>query len=643
MSPSQRPLLSRPRQWLAESLPRRLLVGLVAALLLSATLLTGLTLWLGQRAMRQEQAHALTQLVTVLESSLQNAMLQRDLPGLQRILDTLGQAPGIEQVRLLNREGEVRFASDPGQIGKILPTPCPQGRCSTMGLHSLPQERQGLDAQRIVYPIANQTRCLQCHGDLSQHPINGVLLIDLQTRPQAWMQWSYQALLLTAIGALVLLSLLMAWVLKHQLTRPLQRLSQATQRMGEGDYSARVQAPGSPQGLDEIARIGQQFDLMATQVAQTVLSLREHQAFLQQLVDAVPDAILVIDADHRIRIANRAYAEMLGRTPQEVAGERCHRIGRALSEPCPATMVNCPLLEVRERKSHCTIMSLRHRDGHEIPVEIDSAILQMAQERLVVQVLRPLDKAIRYSQELRLSTIGLLANGVAHEIHNPLASIRLALQAGLRGLRREDISRTELMGYLELVDDQIDRCVLTTRRLMNMSQPPSAELVPVALVPAIADVITLIAEEARLHKVHMHHDLQPDDVWLLADDAELRQIFINLIHNAIHAMPDGGELHILGRMADDGRYRIEVRDTGVGIPADNLSRIFQPFFSRRADGQAGMGLGLAVTKSIITRFGGDIQVSSTVGEGTVFTLVLRCPEPLGNPDDSTTATLGTQP
>ena len=105
------------------------------------------------------------------------------------------------------------------------------------------------------------------------------------------------------------------------------------------------------------------------------------------------------------------------------------------------------------------------------------------------QVLRPLERSIRFSQEQRLATIGLLANGVAHEIHNPLASIRLALQASLRGLKAKDISHEELVEYLELVDDQIDRAVLATDRLMQMSHPPGEDPEPVALSAAVDDVL----------------------------------------------------------------------------------------------------------------------------------------------------------
>jgi signal transduction histidine kinase len=122
-------------------------------------------------------------------------------------------------------------------------------------------------------------------------------------------------------------------------------------------------------------------------------------------------------------------------------------------------------------------------------------------EMLTVEILRPLNEAIRYSQEHRLSTIGLLANGVAHEIHNPLASIRLALQASLRGLAKGDMDTAELVHYLRLVDSQIDRCVATTQRLMHMSHPPGDSLVPVEVVAAIDDTVALLGEEARMRQV----------------------------------------------------------------------------------------------------------------------------------------------
>jgi len=240
-------------------------------------------------------------------------------------------------------------------------------------------------------------------------------------------------------------------------------------------------------------------------------------------------------------------------------------------------------------------------------------------------VLRPLDRTIRFSQQQRLSTIGLLANGVAHEIHNPLSSIRIALQASLRGLRSGEMDSEELTGYLQLVDHEIDRCVLTTQRMLQMSQAPAETLQPVSVAAAIDDVLALLREECRVRGVTVSVDGVPPTLRVMGDEAELRQVLVNLVHNALHAMPQGGRIDIRGEQAEDGQgFVLTVRDTGCGIDAKDLPLIFMPFFSHRADGQRGTGLGLAISKATMERFGGRIAVRSTPGQGSEFSLTLRC-------------------
>ncbi|MBK7025948.1 MAG: HAMP domain-containing protein [Polaromonas sp.] len=611
------------RQWLSGfSLSKRLIAGLIVALTVSGGLLVMISLSLGQGYVRNEQEVAAMRLVKVFESGLQNAMLHRDLSGLESILVTLGQAPGVESALLLNAQAKVRFSSRSADMDKqqsdTLHGLCLPPACVTMQpeMRWL-EQKQGL-ALQIAYPIANQTRCFQCHGSQQTHPINGVLVVDLKPVDTDARQNPYRVLLITGLAVLLLFSAMMVWTLRREVFRPLRQLSNTANRIAEGDFSARINWSRQ----DELGQVGRQFDAMASRIDSIVQSLETQQRFLQQLVDAIPDPILVIGPDWRIRIANTAYCELVGQSLDQIINTCCYRTGRGQDEPCPATLVTCPVVEARQNRSLRTIMTLRQRDGSEIPVEIDAVSLSYANEELTVEVLRPLDKTIRYSQEQRLSTIGLLANGVAHEIHNPLASIRLALQASLRGLRRNDISQIELIDYLELVDDQIDRCVLATQRLMQMSQPPSPSLGNVLLDEAIEDVLALLAEEIRIAYIRVERKISPPDIMLMADPTELRQIFVNLIHNAIHAMPKGGIISISGVVTKDNKYLIKVSDTGCGIAPDDLPRIFLPFFSRRADGKSGMGLGLAISKSLVVRFGGSISVSSEVGRGTEFQITL---------------------
>ena len=606
--------------WLARSLSRRLIMGLLIAMAVSSFALGGLALYFGRQSMQQEQELAASRLVVTFEASLYNAMLQRDLPGLQRIVDTLGQAVGIEQVRLLNPQGEVRFASRQGAMGNKAPELCGHTPCNQPSAQTTTwREQMAGPALEVSHRVANQARCAQCHGAPEHNPVNGVLVINFQ--PAAVGIWSQSELPLVGVGllSLALFGALMAWTLKAEVARPLHDMANITDRIAKGDFSQRLHVAHQ----DEIGRVAHQLNAMADNLHAKVTHLKRQQAFLQDLLDAIPDPVLVIGPDWRIRLANKAYCDLIGRPLGDIHMQCCYRVGKGRSEPCPSTLVSCPVLENRTGNGLRTIMSLRHADGREVPVEIDSAALTLEGERLTVEVLRPLERTIRFSQEQRLSTIGLLANGVAHEIHNPLASIRLALQASLRGIRKGNMPAEELVGYLELVDAQIDRCVLTTQRLMQMSVPPDGSLSPISVQHALDDVLALMAEDANVRNVRIVSHIHPNSLAVMADAAELRQVFVNLVQNAMTALTGGGVVSIEAQPAEAGGVRIRVSDTGPGISPENLPHIFLPFFSRRVDGSKGMGLGLAVCKAIVERFGGTIEAGNQADGGAVLTLTLK--------------------
>ena len=637
-SPLPAPAAPRPGvvpRWLDASLARRLMLGLAVALMVSALLLITLALAIGRDSLRRQHEAAATREARLFEASLQNAMLKRDLVGMADILTSLGQSPGVAQARLLAPGGAVRFASQPQAVGSAAPEAL-QGLCLQAGCPP-PAPRLGWQATpqgerlQIAYPILNQPRCAQCHGPADAKPVNGVLLVDFEPLAQAGPT-SRPALLLTAagLGTLALFATIMGLTLRRQVTEPLAALAGATDRLAAGDLATRVGS--AAHGPDELGRVARGFDHMAGRMQATVAELAGQHHFLQTLIDAVPDPVLVIGPDYRVRLANQAYATLLGREPASVTGQCCYRVGRGLDEPCPSTLVNCPVAEMRAQPQPVrSMMALRRADGSAVEVDIEAAPMVTASgETLTVEVLRPLDRSVRFSQEQRLSTIGLLANGVAHEIHNPLASIRLALQASLRGLKNGDMERAELTDYLQLVDREIDRCVATTQRLLQMSQAPSPTLQPVAVMPALDDVLALLGEECRARGVQVGVHIEPADMRVLADEAELRQVLVNLIHNALHAMPQGGRIDVEGRHsgkadadADAAGYELSITDTGCGIAADEQALIFMPFFSRRADGGRGTGLGLAICKAALERFGGRIAVRSAPGEGARFTLHLR--------------------
>jgi signal transduction histidine kinase len=168
-----------------------------------------------------------------------------------------------------------------------------------------------------------------------------------------------------------------------------------------------------------------------------------------------------------------------------------------------------------------------------------------------------------------------------------------------------------------MMNAEIDRCTGVTQRLLLLSRLPQQQAQIVALNPAVSDTIQLLEFDAQSHRIVQTIDLASVAPRVLADDSDLRMLVLNLVQNAHHAMPGGGQLHVRTRI-DGERVVLEVSDTGKGIPAEEIGRIFDPFFSRRADGEGGTGLGLTICKSIIERYVGSIEVSSQVGQGAVF-------------------------
>lgn len=612
------------RLWFATSLARRLMLVLMMALLCASGLLVGGVVWISGTAMQMEHEASAHRLAALFETSLHSAMLRRDLPGLTETLIHLGSLPGVHFAALLNPSGEVRFASREGDRGQQHPE-WVRGLCLSAGCTASPPRLDALETGatgllRIAYPIRNQARCSGCHGTTETHPVNGVLVLEF-TPPKDESRAVIQARRLLPLGltALAVLALAIWWVVRREVLAPVDRLAGVAAAVADGDLSARA---GSLSG-GELGQLGKQVDAMTGRLGAMIEQASQQGVFLQGLVDAAPDPMVVIDEDYRIVLANQAYATLIQRPLGAVRGRPCHRIGRGLGEPCPVTLVTCPVAELKKRPEPLrTVMSMLRRDDTQVSVEIHAAPLVGPDGRqLVVEAIRSLDDQVRFSQEQRLSAVGLLANGVAHEIHNPLASIRLALQSSLRGLRDGSMGVADVTEYLELVDQEIDRCALITQRLMTLSHPPGGTR-PVLLRTAVEDVVALLAEEARSARVTVNMTLQAPDARVLNDEAELRQVVLNLLQNAFHAMPAGGTLEI-GLSRDAGFFHFSVSDEGVGIPVEEQGLIFMPFFSRRADGRRGSGLGLAICKAILERHGGRIAVESRPGQGSTFHVFMR--------------------
>jgi len=304
--------------------------------------------------------------------------------------------------------------------------------------------------------------------------------------------------------------------------------------------------------------------------------------------------------------------------------------------PCPPTLITCPLYELGQDETTIkTMQDFTAADGTHERVQVFAAPLDIEvdgkKKRFVVESIRDLMRDIRFSQEQKLSALGQLAAGVGHEIRNPLSSIRLALQSSLRKLEENKLDPDQIEKYLHLVDGEIDRCIDITERLLKLSALPGEYLQVVDINKAVEETASLLRYDGEQRDISMSLDLSPSHPRVLAADSDIRMLVLNLIQNAHHAMLENGELKITTDI-DNGEVRISFVDNGVGISPKDKAHLFEPFFSHRADGINGTGLGLTICQSIVQRYKGRIEVEDIRPQGAAFSIVI--PEAGDNKDPS---------
>lgn len=617
----------------APGLYRKFLIGTAVGLTTLSLILLGFSWLFYRHQLTQERSQAAAEVNLLLQAALENAMLKRDLPGLNGIVRRLGEQPGIRSVAIVAPDHTIRFASDAALLGQGFPLEahgicldCPSPPQALVLRSVFTVDAQGREVMRSINPVANKPQCAGCHGAPAAHPINGALVVDYDAAPIR-QRAAQHAASLAGMGALLLLLTLAGggWFIRRQVLQPVQRLAAGTRALAAGQLDSRVKL----RGQDELAQLGESFNRMAASLEQQVRRSHEQEAFLQALVDAFPDGIRVIDPDtYTIVLDNRAYRTLVGRNPdQPCRDQTCHASSHGRAEPCPPSLMCCPVHEIHRNGQPCkTLMEFRHADGGARQVEVIAAPMQLvvggAEKRYVVESCRDLARLVKFSQEQKLAEIAQLATGVAHEIYNPLASVRIALHAMQRATAADSGGCREIRDYLQLVDGEVDRCIEITERLLKLgtASPASAQLVEVN--PAVAETLSLLVWEAEAGKVTIRSDdyAQPSPR-VLASDSELRMVVLNLVQNALHAMPDGGELRVETRQ-HDGKVEIIFADTGVGIRPADAAHIFEPFYSQRADGAKGTGLGLSICQSIVRNYGGRIHFESRVGHGSRFVVEL---------------------
>ncbi len=398
----------------------------------------------------------------------------------------------------------------------------------------------------------------------------------------------------------------------------------ALEAMKEGVFDYINRSPECAKAFPFVAnRALQGFHLMLEKV-RLQKELIETKNFLESIVEKAGDAISVVDLEGRVLYWNEGAERIYGYRKEEVLGQKVseflypkdkklkeeeERLMKELmakvlkGEVIPNVEVRRQTKEGREIITNMTLSPLRDAEGRIIGVtRICKDVTQMkrAEERLLLTE--------------RLTSLGELTAGVAHELRNPLAGIKINTQILLR---RKDLSETERR-LLESTEEGIEKIQKIVEDMLHFAKPKPAEFREAQINSLIEDSLNMF--QTKFKKANISLEFLKEEglpkVWI--DVHQIQQALINLILNAIQAMERGGRL-TLRTFLDGERVGVEVKDTGVGIPASHLKRIFDPFFTTKSEGT---GLGLSITLKIIEAHGGTIEVQSEEGVGSIFTIYL---------------------
>jgi len=357
------------------------------------------------------------------------------------------------------------------------------------------------------------------------------------------------------------------------------------------------------------------------------MSQREDR--FRNIITSLIDGVLLVQPDLRIGQANLAIEEMFRRSRDSFAGQD---IGELL--PGQPQVLKILQTTIEEGRSYRDVEALGFRkiNASTFPVSLTLSpfINGNNQSEGAVVLVRDLTLIKELEASTRqmdhLSSTELLTLGLAHEIRNPLGGIRASAQLLLL-----ELSSAEHREYLEVVIGEVDRINRMVKRMMDLSRPGELQLRSINIHKVLEDILLLEKEPLADKYGRVIQDYDPSLPLIEADEDQLKQVFLNLIKNAIESLANGGEIRILTQVNSDytvktaeeeqpsPRIVVEISDNGGGIDDKDLDRLFTPFFSTKSRGS---GLGLPISLRIVENHRGKIKVRSRKGEGTTFQVVL---------------------
>ena len=433
------------------------------------------------------------------------------------------------------------------------------------------------------------------------------------------LQKALEPAIATALAALGV-SVLGAMLLAQLMLRPIHVIRSGLTRLGRGEFGVRLDLDQR----DEFGELGTFFNTVSAQLSADRSHMAGQVANLESAVEHLEDAVAIVNARGDLMFANPSMRTLL---PTAAAGTSLpsslppdHTVAKLIEQTLVSRQSRGPLSAPFGDAGDRLVMTHAIND----PTGALVAIMVVARN---LEYLTQVQSTIRYSR--KLAALGRLSAGVAHEVKNPLNAMMIHLEllrqrvaapvgAGARAGVATAEPSPEAQAHVEIISHEIKRLDEVMQGFLKFSRPEDLTLQPVRLSSLFDEVVRIVQPEADRTGVALSVDCRdvPD---VNGDPAMLRQAFLNLALNACQAMPNGGSLRIQCGAARDRRVAIRFTDTGLGIKPEHLEKIFNLYFTTK---EKGSGIGLSMVYRTIQMHDGEIEVQSTPGSGTTFSVLL---------------------
>lgn len=536
-------------------------------------------------------------------------------PGLQRgLIDIMSASHALLEIAVCDPDRRILLDSDPKTVGKIFP--------QYADFQPVVKGTNWLDKLRIL----QQPTSYQLEEPLGP-PGHAELYVRVVIYPpfiktldiMPTLKKSASVALASVAGALCI-TLLFSFIA----FRPLGRLGHLLDLVAKGEYNPEDLAPVSRTGADEFKIMATKVSLLGQQLRGARYDFSDLRGNFERLLDQLEDAVLMFGRDRRLVVASGAVEKFLGKM-------RADLVGRSLAEVFPPnTTLGLMLAQAAQtgRPVANRRVPITRPDGSgAFLVLLSVDILEPPSSGsgpgrgtgLLVRLRDP-EAARQVGRQLqtadRLSAISRITSGVAHEVKNPLNAILMHVEVARMKLARQD---SDIAPEMEIISREILRLDRVVKTFLDFTRPVELHLTDVPLDSFVREIVDLAAPQAAAAGIRASFHEEADGANIRVDVDLIKQAILNVVVNAIQAMPGGGELRIdCGVRGDEAEIRIS--DTGAGIPPELRDKIFRLYYTTKPEGS---GIGLAMTYRIVQLHDGAIDFTSEPGKGTAF--VLRLP------------------